>query len=104
MRMSVMSVAALVCAGLVPASANQIKVTYDNFEIYGGLGNSPTKQSRSHYQGMRTVDFETDLPSGSIVVKTYARSLYYILPGGRAIEYGVGVGREGFTWSGKDKV
>ena len=32
------------------------------------------------------------------------RRLYYVLPGGEAIRYGVGVGREGFTWSGTKTV
>ena len=37
---------------------------------------------------------------GTIVVSTGQRRLYYVLPGGRAIRYGVGVGRQGFSWSG----
>lgn len=37
---------------------------------------------------------------GSVVVSTKNRRLYYVLSKDRAIEYGVGVGREGFTWSG----
>ena len=37
-------------------------------------------------------------------MKTGARRLYFILGGGRAIEYQVGVGREGFTWSGTDTI
>ncbi len=37
---------------------------------------------------------------GTVVVSTEQRRLYYVLGGGRAIEYGVGVGRDGFTWSG----
>jgi lipoprotein-anchoring transpeptidase ErfK/SrfK len=105
MRISVLAAAAL-CAGFaaLPVSAAQIKFSSDTFELYGGLDNSPTRQPRSHYQGMKTVNFETDMPPGSIIVRTYARSLYYVLPGGKAIEYGVGVGREGFTWSGANKV
>jgi lipoprotein-anchoring transpeptidase ErfK/SrfK len=105
MRISILAAAAL-SAGLAapPASAAQIKFSPDTFEIYGGLGNSPTKQARSQYHGMQVVDFATDLPPGSLIVKTYARRLYYVLPDGKAIEYGVGVGREGFTWSGTNKV
>jgi lipoprotein-anchoring transpeptidase ErfK/SrfK len=38
--------------------------------------------------------------AGAVVVSTKERRLYYVLGGGQAIEYGVGVGREGFTWSG----
>jgi len=104
MRMSVL--AAALCAGFVAPSAvaAQIKFSPDTFQIYGGLGNSPTKQPRLQYRGMRTVDFQTGLSPGSIVVRTYARKLYYVLPGGKAIEYGVGVGREGFTWTGANQV
>jgi len=38
------------------------------------------------------------------VISTKERRLYYVLPGGEAIQYGVGVGREGFTWSGTKTV
>ncbi|MDE2579845.1 MAG: L,D-transpeptidase [Hyphomicrobiales bacterium] len=41
---------------------------------------------------------------GEIVISTSQRRLYYVLGEGRAIEYGVGVGRQGFTWSGVKKV
>lgn len=37
---------------------------------------------------------------GTVVVSTKERRLYYVLGQGQAVEYGVGVGREGFTWSG----
>jgi lipoprotein-anchoring transpeptidase ErfK/SrfK len=37
---------------------------------------------------------------GTVVISTTKRRLYYVLGHGHAIEYGVGVGREGFTWSG----
>jgi len=41
---------------------------------------------------------------GSVVVSTKERRLYYVIGGGQAIEYGVGVGRQGFTWSGVKSV
>ena len=37
---------------------------------------------------------------GTIIVSTSERRLYFVLEGGRAIRYGVGVGRPGFEWSG----
>jgi lipoprotein-anchoring transpeptidase ErfK/SrfK len=37
---------------------------------------------------------------GTIVVKTNERRLYLVIDGGRAIRYGVGVGRPGFEWAG----
>jgi lipoprotein-anchoring transpeptidase ErfK/SrfK len=43
-------------------------------------------------------------PVGAIVVDTPARRLYLVLPGGKAIGYAIGVGREGFAWSGVSHV
>ena len=41
---------------------------------------------------------------GSIIVETGERRLYFVLGDGRAIKYGIGVGRDGFTWSGTHRV
>ncbi|MEO6396740.1 MAG: L,D-transpeptidase [Devosia sp.] len=41
---------------------------------------------------------------GTIVVNTSERYLYLVREGGRAIRYGVGIGRDGFTWQGRAKV
>src|SRR5690348_1368970 len=46
------------------------------------------------------VDYPSREAPGTIIVDTPHTYLYYILGGGRAIRYGIGVGREGFTWSG----
>ncbi|MBI5264683.1 MAG: L,D-transpeptidase [Bradyrhizobium sp.] len=46
------------------------------------------------------VNFETAEPAGTVIIDTGHTTLYYVLGHGRAIRYGVGVGREGFTWSG----
>ena len=46
------------------------------------------------------VAFNTSEASGTIIIDTGNTALYYVLGPGRAIRYGVGVGREGFTWSG----
>lgn len=50
------------------------------------------------------VIYSTDAAPGTIVVDTANTYLYYVLGNGRAIRYGVGVGREGFTWSGAQTV
>ncbi|MFC0283111.1 L,D-transpeptidase [Camelimonas abortus] len=52
----------------------------------------------------QVVDYQTRHPPGTIVVSTSERRLYFVLPGGKAIRYGVGVGREGFTWSGTHRI
>jgi lipoprotein-anchoring transpeptidase ErfK/SrfK len=46
------------------------------------------------------VAFNTNEGAGTVVIDTGNTALYYVLGQGRAIRYGVGVGREGFTWSG----
>jgi lipoprotein-anchoring transpeptidase ErfK/SrfK len=42
--------------------------------------------------------------AGTIIVDTPNTYLYFVLGGGRAIRYGIGVGREGFTWSGVQSI
>jgi lipoprotein-anchoring transpeptidase ErfK/SrfK len=46
------------------------------------------------------VSLDTREAPGTIIIDTGNTALYYVLPQGRAIRYGVGVGREGFTWAG----
>ncbi len=52
----------------------------------------------------QVVDYATREAPGTIVIDTPNTYLYYVLGGGRAIRYGVGVGRQGFTWSGTETV
>jgi lipoprotein-anchoring transpeptidase ErfK/SrfK len=46
------------------------------------------------------VNFPTREAAGTIIIDTPNTYLYYVLGGGQAIRYGIGVGRDGFTWSG----
>jgi lipoprotein-anchoring transpeptidase ErfK/SrfK len=50
------------------------------------------------------VTFPTKEPAGTLIVDTPNTYLYYVLGGGRAIRYGVRVGRDGFTWTGVQKI
>jgi lipoprotein-anchoring transpeptidase ErfK/SrfK len=50
------------------------------------------------------VDFTTKEPAGTIVIDTPNTYLYLVLGGGKALRYGIGVGREGFTWAGTERV
>ncbi|MGW9232166.1 L,D-transpeptidase [Pseudorhizobium sp. NPDC055634] len=47
------------------------------------------------------VSYATEETPGTIVVNTRERFLYYVLPGGKAVRYGIGVGKQGFSWSGE---
>jgi lipoprotein-anchoring transpeptidase ErfK/SrfK len=48
----------------------------------------------------RAVHFPSNEPPGTIIIDPQSRYLYLVQGGGRAIRYGVGVGRQGFGWSG----
>jgi lipoprotein-anchoring transpeptidase ErfK/SrfK len=50
------------------------------------------------------VDFTTKEPAGTIVIDTANTYLYLVLGGGKAMRYGIGVGREGFTWTGTERI
>ncbi len=50
------------------------------------------------------VKFPTKEPAGTLIVDTPNTYLYYVLGNGRAIRYGVRVGRDGFTWTGVQKI
>jgi lipoprotein-anchoring transpeptidase ErfK/SrfK len=50
------------------------------------------------------VRLDTREPPGTVIIDTGNTYLYYVLGQGRAIRYGVGVGREGFTWSGVQNI
>ena len=46
------------------------------------------------------VDYRTSEAPGTIIIDTPNTYLYLVLGNGRAMRYGIGVGRDGFTWSG----
>jgi lipoprotein-anchoring transpeptidase ErfK/SrfK len=50
------------------------------------------------------VDYYTKEPAGTLIIDTPNTYLYLVLGQGKAMRYGIGVGREGFTWAGAEKV
>ena len=50
------------------------------------------------------VSYRTAEAPGTIIVHTSERFLYVIQPSGRALRYGIGVGRDGFQWQGLQKI
>jgi lipoprotein-anchoring transpeptidase ErfK/SrfK len=52
----------------------------------------------------QVVNYATPMAAGTIVIDTAQTYLFYVLGGGKAIRYGIGVGRDGFTWSGSQAV
>ncbi len=52
----------------------------------------------------QVVDYETKYKPGTLVIETDERRLYLVLEDGKAMKYGIGVGRDGFTWSGTHRI
>ena len=101
MLMAVAGLAAAMMAGEVPAqtsaSARQQTTASD---VAPSVRNRavPEKYKR------RMVRFSTNEAPGTIIVDTNNKFLYYVEGRNRATRYGIGVGREGFGWSGVVKI
>jgi lipoprotein-anchoring transpeptidase ErfK/SrfK len=70
---------------------------------------APSEDDRTAYElparlRRQVVNYTTREASGTIVIDTPHTYLYYVLGNGRALRYGIGVGRDGFTWSGVQSV
>jgi len=52
----------------------------------------------------QVVSYATREAPGTIIIDTPNTYLYYVLGNGQAMRYGIGVGRDGFTWSGTQSV
>jgi lipoprotein-anchoring transpeptidase ErfK/SrfK len=67
---------------------------------------APTPDDESDYPPAdprltrQIVSYAGNEAAGTLIIDTPHTYLYYVLGNGRAIRYGIGVGREGFTWSG----
>ncbi len=94
----------LAIAGAFVASASGLRAeTKVNFS---GTNFSASKSYYKGYgyKGKTTVSYKRKLKPGTIVISTKERRLYYVLGNGKAIKYGVGVGREGFDWRGRNRI
>jgi lipoprotein-anchoring transpeptidase ErfK/SrfK len=50
------------------------------------------------------VEYSTKEPAGTLIIDTANTYLYLTLGGGKALRYGIGVGRDGFTWTGTERI
>jgi lipoprotein-anchoring transpeptidase ErfK/SrfK len=102
------AIATLIAATTIPASANQ-------FFLFGPLQTAPapmqtapmaqdeaidTRAETPARFRRQIVEYRTSEPAGTIIIDTPNTYLYLVLGNGRAMRYGIGVGRDGFTWSG----
>jgi len=52
----------------------------------------------------QVVGYPTKEPAGTVIIDTAHTFLYYVMGNGQALRYGIGVGREGFTWAGEERI
>lgn len=60
------------------------------------------KVARKYHR--QVVRYESDEKPGTIIVDTSEKHLYFVMPEGKAMRYGIGVGREGFEWKGTSRI
>jgi lipoprotein-anchoring transpeptidase ErfK/SrfK len=104
-RVGVLALVATACLGpLVALAQTQIYdaktrtwVDYDNKKARQYYARN--KQSPEAFR-RQMVTFRTAEPPGTIIIDGNQHFLYLVQPGGQAIRYGIGVGRDGFGWAG----
>ena len=63
----------------------------------------PVMKVPSQYR-RQVVKYQTTEKPGTIIVETCTKHLDYIMPNGKAVRYGIGVGKEGFEWKGTTRI
>jgi lipoprotein-anchoring transpeptidase ErfK/SrfK len=99
-----------ICMSPDPAGAQTLGYAQEP-SLSGPLSNLPSRGATYEEDALlpehlqrSIVTYNSKEAPGTIVIDTGNTYLYYVLGQGRAIRYGVGVGREGFTWSGVQAV
>ncbi len=88
--------------GSVRRSGTQVATLPQEYESYG-YDNSIDYAIAPQFQ-RQIVSYNGRERPGTIIVDTNDKFLYLVQEGGRAIRYGIGVGRPGFEWAGRKKV
>ena len=98
---AVLSLAALPDAGALTAGATRLFDPVSKQWLEFG-----PSVSRPSYNPVprEVVDYDGPHGANTIIVDTSERRLYYVLGDGKALKYGVGVGREGFQWAGVNRI
>jgi lipoprotein-anchoring transpeptidase ErfK/SrfK len=71
---------------------------------YGQEAAEPTQRSFDPKYNKQVVDYHGNEGAGTVVIDTPNKFLYLVQGDGKALRYGVGVGRPGFTWSGTKSI
>ena len=95
--------------GTVPAPVTAAPVRQPEATVVAALPpdyqpeQNQTPQLPERFQ-RQLVDYPTNQPAGTIVIDTPNTYLYLVMGHGKALRYGIGVGREGFTWTGTERI
>lgn len=106
------SLAALSLAGCVTSGPSSVasettRIPPDVLAMYAAVPDEPFPIAAARIDLVppeywrQVVDDPTGERPGTLVVDTANRHLYLVQEGGKAMRYGVGIGRDGFTWSGR---
>ena len=100
-------------ATLIAAATFSTFASANPFFLFAPLPQAPAERTMPGTQDQseapanfrrQVVDYRTHEAPGTIVIDTPNTHLYFVLGNGKAIRYGIGVGREGFTWSGTQTI
>jgi lipoprotein-anchoring transpeptidase ErfK/SrfK len=83
---------------MMPAPQSAPAVQAAPSEDEGPVAGLPARLKR------HVVSYATREAPGPVIIDTPNTYLYYVLGGGQAVRYGIGVGRDGFTWSGVQSI
>jgi lipoprotein-anchoring transpeptidase ErfK/SrfK len=94
------------CAGSHPVLAQAKRLPVETMQIEDQPGYVPDPEAERLPPSLRrqVVFYRTTEAPGTIVVETSERFLYVVQGNNRALRYGIGVGRDGFQWSGLLKI
>ena len=90
-------------AGLQPAAARSTTETMDIGDEPGRISSEEATITDGPF-ARQVVFFRSTEAPGTLVVHTSERFIYVVMGNSRALRYGLGVGREGFQWSGLVKI
>lgn len=110
MRMNIAFAAAIISAAAL-LSGCTFDGTISNFAVnYGARTDAgyrlpaiPIAKVPAQYR-RQIVRYQTDEQPGTIIIETGEKHLYLVTGNGRAVRYGIGVGREGFEWKGSARI
>lgn len=108
MRKAITLISGVILATLLAGPAQATEGTYRFYDPSTGsfqtINRAPSARAMESPIKREVISYDGPYGKGTIVVDTNERRLYYVLGDGKALRYGIGVGRPGFTWAGTHRV